>query len=147
MNTNTLTYRYFYKADPQKMYQTLLNTQLEYFQMHDKSIKELHVGDKINTTLKTKINHDSVTTMEVTKIIPNEEFQLVTHQVGNHDITQTFKFKKSPNGSNELDYSERTNVTTFRGQSYFFLAKLLYKFFYNRGMKKRMQQLENLALN
>lgn len=148
MNADTLTYHYYYKkADTHQLYQALLKIQLQYFQMHDSNIKKLHVGDKIETTLKTKMKNVSSTTMEVTKIIPNKEFQMVTHQVGNHDITQTFKFGKTANGSNILKYSEKTNIATVRGQSYFFLTKLIYKFFYNRGMKKRMQQLERLAIS
>lgn len=146
MNTDTLSYRYFYQADAKKMYQTLLEQQLKYFRMHDPQIKELKVGDRIQTTLRTKMNNASTTTMEITKIEPNREFQMVTHQAGDHDITQTFKFLKSPNDNNELLYSEKTNITTVRGQSYFFLAKLLYKFFYNRNMKRRLEQLDRLAL-
>lgn len=148
MNADTLTYHYFYKkVSTEQLYRTLMRTQLQYFQMHDSNIKNLHVGDKIQTTLKTKMKNDSATTMEITKIIPNKEFQMVTHQVRNHDITQTFKFSKVANGNNVLEYSEKTNITTIRGQSYFFLTKLMYKFFYNLGMKKKMRRLEQLAMS
>ncbi|RVU69979.1 MULTISPECIES: DUF3284 domain-containing protein [Lactobacillus] len=148
MRADTLTYRYFYQASPQKLFQTLLDQQLKYFQAHDAKIKNLHVGDEIQTTLKTKLQKlDSVIRMKITKIDPGREFQLQTLQSHNHTITQTFKFEKSPNGRNQLLYSEQTNVQTVRGQSYFFLAALLYKFFYNRGMKKRLQYLDQLALS
>lgn len=147
MRADTLTYRYLYQASQDKLYQTLLDQQLRYFKQHDPSIISLHEGDEISTNLKTKIrNLESETTIKVTKIIPNEEFQLETHQPGNHNITQTFKFDKNPNGKNELVYSEKTNIDTVRGQSYFFLTALLYKFFYNRGMKKKLQYLDKIAL-
>lgn len=147
MKTDTLTYRYVYQAPKEKLYQTLLDEQLKYFNSHDASIKTLHEGDQVNTSLKTKIQKlESSTTIKVTKIVPNKEFQLETHQAGNHNITQTFKFDKNVNGKDELVYSERTNINTVRGQSYFFLTALIYKFFYNRGMKKKLQYLDRLAL-
>ena len=147
MRADTLTYRYFYQAEPARLYQTLLDEQLKYFSCHDPRIKQLHVGDEITTSLKTKLQKlDSITTMKVTKIIPNKEFQLLTHQAGNHNITQTFEFKKNANGKNELVYSEQTNIQTIRGQSYFFLTALLYKWFYNRGMKRKLQYLDQLAI-
>lgn len=147
MRADTLTYRYLYEASQDKLYETLLNQQLKYFKSHDENITSLHEGDEISTNLKTKIrNLDSATTIKITKIVPNKEFQLETHQPGNHNITQTFKFDKNVNGKNELVYSEKTNIDTVRGQSYFFLTALLYKFFYNRGMKKKLQYLDKIAL-
>lgn len=111
--------------------------------MHDSNIKSLHVGDEIRTTLRTKLqNLDSVTTMKITKIIPNKIFQMVTHQPNGNDIVQTFSFKQD-----ELVYSEKTKLHTVRSQTYFFLAALVYKFFYNRGMKKKLQYLDQLAMN
>ncbi len=148
MRPDTLTYHYLYQASPAKMYQTLLEQQLKYFQAHDPKIIHLHVGDKIRTTLKTKLNKlDSTTTMKITQIVPGKIFQMQTMQPGDHTITQTFKFGKNQNGKNMLTYSEQTDIHTVHGQNYFFFTILLYKFFYNRGMKKRMQYLDHLALN
>lgn len=143
MSPDTLTYKYKYQASKEKLFQTLLNEQLKYFSMHDSSIKSLHVGDEIKTTLQTKLqNLDSVTTMKITKIVPNKIFQMVTHQPNGNDIVQTFAFKQ-----NELVYSEKTKLHTVRSQTYFFLVALVYKFFYNRGMKKKLQYLDQLAMN
>ena len=139
MSPDTLTYKYKYQASKEKLFQTLLDEQL----MHDSSIKSLHVGDEIKTTLQTKLqNLDSVTTMKITKIVPNKVFQMITHQPNGNDIVQTFAFKQ-----NELVYSEKTKLHTVRSQTYFFLAALVYKFFYNRGMKKKLQYLDQLAMN
>ena len=147
MRADTLTYRYLYQASPAQLYKTLLDQQLKYFNNHASRIQHLHVGDQVATSLKTKVQKlDSMTTIKVTKIVPNKEFQLETHQAGNHNITQTFKLDQNPNGKNELIYSEQTNIETVRGQSYFFLTALLYKWFYNRGMKKKLHYLDQLAL-
>lgn len=143
MSFDTLTYRYKYQASKEDLFQTLMSEQLKYFRMHDNRIQNLHVGDQITTTLQTKLQKlDSVTTIKVTKIEPNKLFQLMTHQPNGNDIVQTFNFER-----NELIYSEKTQLHTVRSQTYFFLAILIYKFFYNRGMKEKLQYLDQLAMN
>lgn len=147
MRLDTLTYTYHYKAPKSKLYQTLMETQLQYFKAHDKKIKQLHEGDRITPSLQTKLQKlDSVTTMEISKIIPEKIFQLVTQQPDNHNITQTFEFRRDRAGKEELIYSEKTQLNNARGYSFFFLTAVLYKYFYNRGMKKKMQYLDDLAL-
>ena len=148
MKLDTLTYKYNYESSTQNLFQTLLDEQLKYFQYHDPNIAELKEGQQIDVHLKTKIRqYDSPTKMKITKIVPNKEFQLVTDQVGDHDITQTFKFVKGNKNQNQLVYSEQTNVKGARSQGVFFMTGLLYKFFYDRAMKKKFIQLDKMALN
>lgn len=147
MRLDTLTYKYRYKAPKDMMYKTLIETQLQYFRAHDKKIKQLREGEKITTNLQTKLQKlDSKTTMEISKIIPEKVFQLVTQQPDNHNITQTFEFKTNKSGKEELIYSEKTQLNNARSYSFFFLTAIIYKYFYNRGMKKKMQYLDDMAL-
>lgn len=147
MRLDTLTYKYRYKAPKDMLYKTLIETQLQYFRAHDKKIKQLREGEKITTNLQTKLQKlDSKTTMEISKIIPEKVFQLVTQQPGNHNITQTFEFKTDKSGEEELVYSEKTQLNNARSYSFFFLTAIIYKYFYNRGMRKKMQYLDDMAL-
>lgn len=147
MRLDTLTYKYRYKAPKDRLYKTLIETQLQYFRAHDKKIKQLREGEKITTNLQTKLQKlDSKTTMEISKIIPEKVFQLVTQQPGNHNITQTFEFKTDKSGEEELVYSEKTQLNNARSYSFFFLTAIIYKYFYNRGMRKKMQYLDDMAL-
>lgn len=147
MRLDTLNYKYRYKAPKDMMYKTLIEAQLQYFRAHDKKIEQLREGEKITTSLQTKLQKlDSKTTMEISKIIPEKVFQLVTQQPDNHNITQTFEFTTDKSGNEELVYSEKTQLNNARSYSFFFLTAILYKYFYNRGMKKKMQYLDDLAL-
>lgn len=121
MRLDTLTYTYRYRAPKDKMYKTLIDTQLRYFRAHDRNIHQLHEGAKITTNLQTKLQKlDSSTTMEVSKIIPEKIFQLITRQPDNHNITQTFEFRSNKSGKQELVYSEKTQLNNARSYSFFF---------------------------
>lgn len=147
MRLDTLTYKYCYESSPKSMFEALMEEQLKYFNYHDPKIHHLYVGQEISTTLQTKLNKlDSQTKIKITEIKPEKIFQLETHQPDNHNIIQTFEFKKNNKGKNEVVYSEKTKLNNARSYSFFFLAAIVYKFFYNRGMHKKMQYLDTLAM-
>ncbi len=147
MRIDTLRYRYHYQASKTAMYKTLINEQLKYFQRMDNSVKRIQPGTTVEAKLTTKMR--KITTankMMVKEIKPEKCFQLVTRQQAGK-IIQTFEFKSDRHGRNVLVYSEKNVLDNYRNQVNYMLFGLLYKFFYNRGVRKRMQYLDHLALN
>lgn len=145
MRTDTLCYKYRFHATKEAIYRVLVAEQLKYFQRTDPAIKALSPGTKIKAHLQTKMNKlPTQDYMEVTKIVENEAFQLETQQPAGK-IIQTFEFTKNRRGEDILAYSEQNVFDNTRSQTNFMLFGLLYKFFYNRGMRKRMQYLDDLA--
>ncbi|WP_137625446.1 DUF3284 domain-containing protein [Lactiplantibacillus pingfangensis] len=145
MRTDTLSYKYPYQANRAAIYRVLVQEQLAYFQRTDPSIKSLSPGTKIIAQLKTKMSKQPVQDyMMVKDMVPNELFQLETQQPAG-SIIQTFKFMKNRRGQAVLAYSEQNVFDNNRSQTNFMMFGLLYKFFYNRGVRKRMAYLDNLA--
>lgn len=146
MRTDTLSYKYHYQAKKTDLFQVLIREQLGYFRRNDPSIKELKPGTTIETHLQTKLNKiQTENSMTIKNIIPNELFQLETTQQGGV-IVQTYQFEQDRRGKERVVYSERNTFSESRSQMNFMVMGGLYKFFYNRGIKKRIQYLDNLAL-
>lgn len=147
MSTDTLSYKYHYQAKKADLFRVLIREQLTYFRRSDPTIKALEPGTKIQTHLQTKLNKlETENTMVVKQIVTDELFQLETTQQGGV-IVQTFKFEQDRHGRERLVYSEQNTFDQSRSQMNFMVMGGLYKFFYNRGIKKRMQYLDNLALS
>lgn len=147
LRTDTLSYKYRYQASKAAIYQALINEQLSYFQRTDPNVKTLTTGTKIIANLQTKMKKLATQDyMQVTSIKENDEFQLETQQPSGK-IVQTFKFTKNRMGNDVLLYSEQNIFENNRNQTNFMFMGMMYKFFYNRGVRKRMQYLDNLAQN
>jgi len=147
MRTDTLKYKYSYNADQEALYGTLVNEQLKYFQRTDPQIKHLEKGTSIQAQLTTKMKKLATSnTMTIKDIAKNKIFQLETKQPDG-EILQTYEFETNKHGKKYLVYSERNTFENARNQTNFMLMGLFYKFFYNRGVKKRMEYLDNLAIN
>jgi len=145
MRTDTLKYNYPYQANRAAIYRVLVQEQLAYFQRTDPAIKALSPGTKIKAHLATKMSKTPTRDyMMVKEMVPNERFQLETQQPAG-SIIQTFEFTKTRRGKDVLAYSERNVFDNNRSQANFMLFGLLYKFFYNRGVRKRMTYLDHLA--
>lgn len=147
MRTDTLRYKYSYNADQGNLYDTLVNEQLKYFQRSNPQIKHLSKGTKIEAQLTTKMKRISTTnTMTIKDIVKDKIFQMETKQPDG-EILQTYEFETNKRGKKYLVYSEKNTFENARNQTNFMFIGLLYKFFYNRGVKKRMEYLDNLAVN
>lgn len=145
MRIDTLRYKYHYQATKPEMYRTLIAEQLKYFQRMDHSIKQIKTGTAVEAKLTTKVRKlTTANKMTVQQIKPEHCFQLVTQQPAGK-IIQTFEFTADRRGRNVLIYSERNVLDNYRNQVNYMLFGLLYKFFYNRGVRKRMQYLDHLA--
>jgi len=146
MRTDTLKYKYSYNADQADLYQTLVNEQLKYFQRTDPRIRHLEKGTKIQAQLTTKMKKfTTINTMTVKDIVKNKLFQFETKQPDG-EILQTYEFETNKRGKKFLIYSEQNTFNNARNQTNFIFIGMLYKFFYNRGVKKRMQYLDDLAI-
>lgn len=146
MRTDTLSYKYYYEADTDLLFQALLNEQLKYFRRSDPTINQLVPGIKIKTLLQTKLNKiQTENYMQVKQIVFNQLFQLETQQQDGV-ILQTFKFEENRHHRKYLIYSEQNTFNKSRNQMNFMFVGGLYKFIYNHGIKKRMQYLDQLAL-
>lgn len=147
MRVDTLKFKYSYNADQADLYQTLIDEQLKYFQRMDPRIRHLEKGTSIKAKLTTKMKKLATTnTMTVKDIEQNKLFQFETEQPDG-SILQTYKFETNKRGKKYLVYSEKNTFNNARNQTNFMLIELFYKFFYNRGVKKRMQYLDDLAIN
>lgn len=147
MRIDTLRYKYHYQATKTAMYNTLIAEQLKYFQRMDQSIKQIKTGTAIEAKLTTKMRKITTSSkMVVEEIKPEQCFQLVTQQAAGK-IIQTFEFTSDHRGRNVLVYSEKNVLDNYRNQVNYMLFGLLYKFFYNRGVRKRMQYLDHLAVS
>lgn len=142
-----MNYKYPYKADEKNIYQVLMDEQLKYFQRNDPNIIELTSGTKIQCDLATKSQRAVIpSTIEVKQVVRNKIFQLeTTHNSGK--ILQTYEFSVTNKGKGLLIYSEKNSFSEIRNQYNFMIAGLIYKFFYNRGIAKRMKYIDELALN
>lgn len=147
LRTDTLSYKYRYEAPKSELYRTLISEQLKYFQRADKSIQALKPGTIIIANLQTKM-HQLITqnTMKVNIMKADDIFQLETQQPSGK-IVQTYKFEQEHSGANILVYSEQNVFESNRNQMNFMIFGLMYKYFYNRGVRKRMRYLDDLAQN
>ncbi|MCS8604401.1 DUF3284 domain-containing protein [Lactiplantibacillus pentosus] len=145
LRTDTLSYKYRYRAPRAELYRTLISEQLKYFQRTDASIQTLTPGTKIMANLQTKM-HKLITQnmMKVNIMKTDDTFQLETQQPSGK-IIQTYKFDQEHSGADVLIYSEQNVFESSRNQMNFMFFGLMYKYFYNRGVKKRMRYLDDLA--
>ncbi|AGE37637.1 Hypothetical protein zj316_0098 [Lactiplantibacillus plantarum ZJ316] len=90
--------------------------------------------------------HQLVTqnTMKVNIMKADDTFQLETQQPSGK-IIQTYKFDTERSGAKILVYSEQNVFESNRNQMNFMIFGLMYKYFYNRGVRKRMRYLDDLA--
>ncbi|MFH5811271.1 DUF3284 domain-containing protein [Companilactobacillus sp. FL22-1] len=147
MRTDTLRYKYGYNASQNDLYNTLVNEQLKYFQRTNPQIRHLTPGTTIEAELTTKMKRIATTNkMSIKNMVKNELFQMETEQPDGK-IVQTYQFETNKRGKKFLVYSERNTFKNTRNQTNFMFISLLYKFFYNRGVRKRMKYLDDLAVN
>lgn len=145
MRTDTLSYHYRYQTTKENFFGALIAEQLKYFKRVDPTIEQLHAGLKINARLMTKIQkHETSNTMMIEEVVPNQRFKMVTNQPAGA-IIQMFEFTSDRKGRNVVVYSEQNQFDNNRNQTNFMFIGILYKYFFNRGMKKKMIYLEKIA--
>lgn len=145
MRTDTLSYKYRIKESSQRFYDILIQEQLRFFASVDANIQTLEQGTTISRKLQTKMQRlPADGTMTITKIENNHLFQLTTTYAAG-EIVQTYELVAGKGDTTDVIYSEKNTFDKTRNQYSFMFIGLCYKFFYNRGIKQRMQYLEKLA--
>lgn len=81
--------------------------------------------------------------MTVKKITADELWINTVHEEG--VIDQRYQVTSQKNGKLQVTYSEQSHFARQRTAYSFMLVALFYKFFFNRGVKKRMRYLEELC--
>ena len=129
MRTDTLTYTYQMRTTPERFYQVMIAQQAAFFR--SKGAEEpFGENSQINLMIRTKV-----------KKIAQDEIALITaYEQGK--ICQRYRFVPSGAEKIEVTYSEQNSFDRSRNTYSFMLAALFYKFFFNKGVKKRMQYLE-----
>jgi hypothetical protein len=141
MRLDTLNYSYPMKADKQKILAIILSEQEKYFQSKGLQGK-LKLGSKVTTQVPSKMGTVTLpATIELSSL--DEEHIELTTSHHNGTIIQTYVLQKNSNGQTKVTYSEKNSFTQTRNQYNFIFLALLYKFFYNRGVKRRMKYLES----
>ncbi|MFD1900764.1 DUF3284 domain-containing protein [Enterococcus termitis] len=144
MRVDTLSYTHTMTSDLSAVFKAVMAEQLSYFQRQDASVLSLEEGTSITCHLLTKTQKIGVeNTMTILKLEENRCIQMKTTSATG-DIIQTYDFKEK-GGNTLVTYSEKNMFEQSRNQFGFMLVGLLYKFFYNRGIKQRMTYLDSLA--
>ena len=145
MGVDTLNYTYVMAADRAKVYQSLMTEQYKWFKGQQESLTQLEVGTQISRLYQTKTQKVGVPgTVTITQLIDQELFQMET-AYGAGTILQTYELTEKAEGKTTVSYSEKNSFTELRHQYSFILVGLIYKLAYNRGIKKRMQYIEQLS--
>ena len=144
MRVDTLSYTHTMKSELGAVYQAVLSEQLSYFKRQDPSISALAEGTSITCDLVTKTQKIGVqNTMTVVKMEENQCFQMETASATGV-IMQSYDFREK-DGKVQVTYSEKNIFEQSRNQFGFMLVGLLYKYFYNRGIRQRLDYLDGVA--
>ncbi|MDT2757213.1 DUF3284 domain-containing protein [Enterococcus asini] len=144
MRLDTLNYHKRLNCDATSFFKVLEKEQLAYFQQKDTQLGQLTEGTQVRSALRTKMSQTPVaSTMLVKRLVKNECFELETNYPGG-TILQTYRLKEVEQGV-AVTYSEKNILENGKNQLSMLLVLPLYKFFYNRNGKKRLQYLESLA--
>lgn len=141
---DTMSYKYKMNSAVEQTYTALVNEQYRFFHSINPEITNIEQGTSIEKRLTTKMGNEQVKgTITIQKLEENQKIQLIT-EYAKGSILQVYELK-SLESQTEVSYSEKNTYDTVRGQYSFMLARVVYKYFYNRGMKKRMRYIEQLA--
>ena len=140
MRTDTLTYTYQMRTMPERFYQVMIAQQAAFFR--SKGAEEpFGENSQIDLMIRTKSAATLVPAVMKVKKIAQDEVALITaYEQGK--ICQRYRFVPRGAEKIEVTYSEQNSFDRSRNTYSFMLAALFYKFFFNKGVKKRMQYLE-----
>lgn len=141
MSKQVLSYQKKIVGDISDVFKTVLREQLKFFRFYDKTVHSLHEGLKIKKYFYTKTTKEKVKgTITITKIIPNQQFQICS-QYGQNKIIQTFEFIFD--GQQTLVKYQEQNMFDKAGHRINFnLVSIIYRFFFKRQIRKRILFIE-----
>jgi hypothetical protein len=140
MRTDTLTYTYQMQTTPERFYQVMVAQQEAFFRSKG-LVEPFGETSQINLMIRTKAASTLVpAVMRVQRLAKDEVALTTAHEQG--EISQSYQFVPRKEGTIQVTYSEQNYFDRSRNTYSFMLMALFYKFFFNRGVKKRMKYLE-----
>ncbi|WP_296884442.1 DUF3284 domain-containing protein [Thomasclavelia sp.] len=141
MSQKNLTYKHNFNYPVNQVYNLIEEEQLKFFQHYDSKIETFVKGIKIKKQMLTKTAKKSVdVTMCVKDVVKNKKIEVVTiYQQG--DIVTTYEFKEINDGT-QVIYFEDNHFKKGMNELNFNIMSILYRWFYKRNVKKRMQYIE-----
>ena len=141
MRIDTLSYKYQIDVSKQLVYEVIRKEQETYFRSKGYVGKGLNEGAAVTLSMTSKLGATSIpASIQLSKLNENEIELLTSHSKGT--ITQKYRIDERSDSKTQVIYTEKNAFTHARNQYSFIFLAFVYKFFYNRGMKKRMVYLE-----
>lgn len=116
---------------------------LAYFQHYDPRIEQLRPGLCIHRDFYTKTNRKSVRGSSRLSALSMECIQ-ITHEYGKNRIISEYRLNPKESGT-QLVYSETSIFEQASLETNYALVSFVYRFFFNRQIKKRFLWLEQQA--
>lgn len=141
MRVDTLSYSYRMNVGLNRIFEVIQIEQEQYFKSKGFSGDSLTEGDKVPMAVQSKLGAAAIPAIiRLSKLRENEIELITSYDKG--EIIQRYSFSALSTGKTKVTYSEKNTFTQMRNQYNFIFLAMLYKFFYNRGIKKRMKYLE-----
>lgn len=141
MRVDTLSYNYQMNVRKSQIYEVIHEEQQRYFQSNGFSNGKFQEGAEISLTMPSKLGTTKIPALMRLSKLTQDEIELITFY-NKGEIIQRYVLDARSSSKTQVTYSERNSFHQARNQYSFIFLALLYKFFYNRGMKKRMVYLE-----
>lgn len=144
MRLDTLNYRYKMKTELSKISEVLYREQEKYFVSKGCQPADFVEGCEVTIWVPSKMGVAQVPASLVLSKLTSDLIELRTsYKEG--EIIQRYQLNATQDQETQVIYSEQNTFNHNRNQYNFIFLSLIYKIFYNRGIKKRMKYLENLC--
>lgn len=142
MRVDTLSYSYQMNVGLTRIFQVIQAEQERYFKSKGFSGESLREGVTVPMAVPSKLGAATIpATIQLSKLTKSEIELITSYDKG--EIIQRYSLNELPTGKTKVTYSEKNTFTQMRNQYNFIFLAMLYKFSYNRGIKKRMKYLES----
>lgn len=142
MRVDTLSYSYQMNVGLTRIFRVIQAEQEQYFKSKGFSGDILTEGATIPVAVPSILGTSTIpATIQLSKLTKSEIELITSYDKG--EIIQRYSLKELPSGKTKVTYSEKNTFTQMRNQYNFIFLAMLYKFSYNRGIKKRMKYLES----
>ncbi|MGG5372634.1 hypothetical protein [Enterococcus sp. AZ196] len=142
MRVDTLSYNYQMNVNIKKVHEVIFKEQEQYFHSNGFLGEAFIEGAEITRTMPSKLGTTNIpASIQLSKLSENEIELTTTYIKGG--IVQRYVLNELSYSKTQVIYSEKNVFHQLRNQYSFFFLAVAYKFFYNRGIKKRMAYLES----
>ena len=142
MRVDTLSYSYQMNVGLTRIFQVIQSEQERYFKSKGFSGDTLTEGVTVPIAVPSKLGAATIAaTIQLSKLTKSEIELVTSYDKG--EIIQRYSLIELSSGKTKVTYSEKNTFIQMRNQYNFIFLAMLYKFSYNRGIKKRMKYLEH----